>query len=297
MVGMPRSLLASLTTLLLLSTAANAQAGRAAFDEGVRLMRAGNSAEAEKRFEAAIKLEPNRAEHHLWLGRAVGEQAQRANPLKQGMMARRIKGSWERAVELDPNMIEAREGLITFYLMAPRVMGGSVPKAKEEASEIAKRSPWRGQLANASIAAHAKDLAGQERALRAAVSLAPDSLVAVNALAGFLERRGRATDALVVLDAYVARVPRDPAGRYAVARLSATSGIELARGEKILRELIADQSWTAGGSMPSRAAAHFRLGMILERKGDMAGARSAMERSVALDPSFRPAREALAKMK
>lgn len=297
MVGMIRSFARTFTVLALPLSGALAQAGRVPFDEGVRLMGAGRSAEAQKKFESAIKLEPNRAEHHLWLGRAIGSQAQQANPLKQGMMARRIKGSWERAVELDPNLIEAREGLITFYLMAPKVMGGGVPKAKAEAAEIAKRSPWRGQLANASIAGNAKDYAAQERALRAAVSLAPDSLAPASVLGSFLDRRGRPADALAVLDAYVGRMPRDPAGRYAIGRLSATSGIELARGERILRELIADQSWTAGGMMPSRAAAHYRLGMILERKGDTAGARGAFERSIALDPNFGLARDALAKLK
>jgi hypothetical protein len=47
---------------------------------------------------------------------------------------------------------------------------------------------------------------------------------------------------------------------------------------------------------PSIAAAHFRLGTILEKKGD-AGARAEYETSLKIDPKQKLAREALAKLK
>ena len=48
-------------------------------------------------------------------------------------------GEFEKAVKLDPNYIDARFGLMEFYLMAPRLMGGGADKAREQAVEIRKR--------------------------------------------------------------------------------------------------------------------------------------------------------------
>jgi Flp pilus assembly protein TadD len=48
---------------------------------------------------------------------------------------------------------------------------------------------------------------------------------------------------------------------------------------------------------PSLAAAHFRLGNILEKKGDAVGARNEYETALKIDPKQKLAREALAKLK
>jgi uncharacterized protein (DUF486 family) len=48
---------------------------------------------------------------------------------------------------------------------------------------------------------------------------------------------------------------------------------------------------------PSLASAHFRLGNILEKKGDSAGARGEYEVSLKIDPKQKEARAALAKLK
>jgi Flp pilus assembly protein TadD len=48
---------------------------------------------------------------------------------------------------------------------------------------------------------------------------------------------------------------------------------------------------------PSLAAAHYRLGNILEKKGDAAGARAEYETSIKIDAKQKEARAALAKLK
>jgi hypothetical protein len=48
---------------------------------------------------------------------------------------------------------------------------------------------------------------------------------------------------------------------------------------------------------PSIAAAHFRLGNILEKKANPAGARNEYETALRIDPKQKLAREALAKLK
>jgi Flp pilus assembly protein TadD len=49
-------------------------------------------------------------------------------------------------------------------------------------------------------------------------------------------------------------------------------------------------------NQPPLAAAHWRIGCILEKKGDKPGARVAYETSLKLDPKFPPAIESLKKL-
>lgn len=287
----------ALAMLALGAQVVGAQAGRTAFDEGVRLMRANEVSKAEKQFEKAISAEPKVGEYHLWLGRAVGQQASSASTLRQPFLARRIKASFERAVELDPTLIEAREGLITFYLQAPGVMGGSVAKAREQAREIAKLDAPRGLLADASIAWDAKDTVATERAFRTAIAAAPDSVLPVILLAQRQEAWGRVPAAFGTLDAFLARRPGDIAATFRVGRLAATSGQELPRGEAALRRLAAAPEWEAATGRPSRAAVRYRLGMILEKTGRKPEARTEYEAALTLDPSLKVVKDALAALK
>jgi tetratricopeptide (TPR) repeat protein len=80
-----------------------------------------------------------------------------------------------RAIEANPDDLEAREGLMQFYAKAPWPLGDP-PKALAMAGEIAKRDPKRGLAAYLSIAAIFDRRGLKEDALaanRAAQSLAP----------------------------------------------------------------------------------------------------------------------------
>lgn len=270
-----------------------AQAGRAAFDEGMRLMRADNPAAAERQFERAIRAEPNVGLYHLWLGNAVGQQTATANVVRQPFMARRIKAEFERAIELDPELLDARDGLIQFYLQAPGVMGGSEAKAREQQREIARRDAARGHIAMANIAWHARDTVNTERALMAAIAARPDSAVPVMSLAIRQHGWGRASQAFATLDGFLARHPQHVGIRYQYGRIAAVSGQNLAQGERHLRALIADTSWTPGGYAASRAATHARLGDILRHQGKRDEARAAYEHALSLDKDLQIAKVGL----
>jgi len=53
----------------------------------------------------------------------------------------------EKAVELNPDSIEARFDLMEYYLQAPAFLGGDVAKAEGQAREISKRSAAAGRKA------------------------------------------------------------------------------------------------------------------------------------------------------
>jgi tetratricopeptide (TPR) repeat protein len=301
-IRLPRAphLLAALLLFLLCSVVPSslpAQAGRAEMDEGVKLLNADKPEQAEKKFEQAIKADPNVGLYHLWLGRAVGTQAQRASIVRQPFLARRVKAEFEKAVELDPSLLDARDGLITFYLQAPGFMGGSLEKAKEQQRLIAARDPMRGHSAAVEIAWHRKDTVATEQALRAAVALAPDSAFPTMRLGQLQAMWGRTPAAFETFDGFLARHPNSIPLLFQVGRLAATSGQQLPRGERILTGLLAMPEWENGGSRPSRAAVHFRLGMVQEKSGRRDDARASYETAIKLDPNLQLAKDALKALK
>lgn len=142
-----------LTAIALLLCAAHLKAASPKTGEGIKLFEAGKRSEARVALEAAARDDPKDAldgavlwlekavaldatssENQLWLGRAYGSQAIKANVFKQASLAGKVKTAFEKSVELDANNLDARFGVIDFYLQAPGIMGGSVEKAREQAA-------------------------------------------------------------------------------------------------------------------------------------------------------------------
>ncbi|MGE0825297.1 MAG: tetratricopeptide repeat protein [Candidatus Binatia bacterium] len=94
--------------------------------------------------ERAVLLETHNSNYHLWLGRAYGYQAQRVSVLWQLPLALRVKKHFEKAVELDPDNVDARADLTEYYLKAPRIIGGGKDKAEAQAHEISRRNLQEG---------------------------------------------------------------------------------------------------------------------------------------------------------
>jgi len=123
--------------------------GRAALDK--------NDLQAAVRLlESAVAQSPQNAEAHYQLGVAYGELAKKANVFQRFSLARHTRDEFERAVQLDPNYIDARFALVQYYMMAPAWLGGSEAKALEQAKEISDRDATTGHLALAFIDARQK---------------------------------------------------------------------------------------------------------------------------------------------
>jgi tetratricopeptide (TPR) repeat protein len=138
------------------------------FEDGRAALQSGHPETAAELLEKAVTADPSNSAFQLWLGRAYGAQASQASLLRQGGLARKARVAWERAVALDPENLEARESLITYYAQAPGFMGGSTEKAHEQAEEIRKRDPIRGLLHHAVLYEHEKKHAEAERMYAAA---------------------------------------------------------------------------------------------------------------------------------
>ena len=260
--------------------------GRAALD-------ANKADDAVDWFEKAVKLDDKNAEYHLWLARGLGTVAQHANVFRQPFLAKRVKSEFERTVQLDPQSIGGHEGLLSFYVQAPGIMGGSIDKARAESELIAKISPLRGHFARATIADHEKDHAGAEREYRAAVAEFPDSLGATTTLSNALINWKRGDEAFAPLDAFLARHPGDLFATWGLGRVAAITGKQLDRGEQAIRTVLAAAEAGTTPNLPPPANAHFRLGDIAAKRGSTDAARAEYEKALALNPKLEAARTAL----
>ncbi|MBI5690054.1 MAG: tetratricopeptide repeat protein [Verrucomicrobia bacterium] len=216
---------------------------------------------AVKYFEAAVAAEPNVARHHHGLGDAYGRSAQKAGMLSKFGLAKKCLAAYQRAVELGPDTIEFRQSLFEYYRQAPGMAGGGFDKAAAQAEAIKKLDTLRGRIAFATL------YAGEKQYDRA-----------------FAE-----------FDEVLKASPDDYAALYQVGRLAAMTGQNVDRGVTSLRRCLELPAPTAP-NLPGHAAAQWRLGQLLEKKKDLAGARVAFEAAVKLDPNFTPASEALRKL-
>ncbi len=166
------------------------------------------NSEAAGWFEKAIKRDERNAIYHVWLGNVVGNEAQRANKLRQPFLARRVKSEFELAVQLDPKLVDARAGLVNFYSMAPGFMGGSMEKASEQVAAITKLNPMRGHLAGAQVAERQKDVSAAQREFEAAVTAAPDTAQAYYSLAAFYRRQSKWDEAFATYERLMQARPR-----------------------------------------------------------------------------------------
>jgi len=245
-------------------------------------------------FEAAVKLNPKSAVYHDWLARAYGTQAQHASKFRLPFLARKTKNVLESALALDPDNLEVRDDLITYYTQAPGFLGGSKEKALEMALEIRKRNAYRGSLAAANLCAAEKDLACVERELTGMVTSYPDSAAVYASLAAFYTNQKQFDKAFAVLDERLRAKPSELSTLYAVGRTASLSGQNLDQGEQALKTYLASPTPERG---PAPAHVHYRLGTIYEKKGAKDLAREEYRTALQLNPRHEDAQKALASLK
>lgn len=270
--------------------AAGSEAKDAAFARGCLFMGDEQYEKAADAFEQAVAADQASAAFHFQLGQAYGARAQRANVFRQALLARKTKSEFDRAVALDPDLIDARVGLLSYYIFAPGILGGSADKAREQAQEIRKRNAYRGGVAFAQIAGHEKDVAGAARELEALTQQFPDSTAPYTALASGYAQRKLWPDAWRVADRFAHALPDSPVAQYTIGRVAAESGEQLERGAAALTRYL--QTTPRPGD-PPLATAHWRLGAIYERQGKTDAARTEYDTALRLNPKLDEARAAL----
>lgn len=240
--------------------ASEPQNAEAHFYLGVLSEKSHDTDQAVFHLEQATQLAPEHSEYFTELGGAYGSAAKRAGLLEKLGWAKKCGAALEKAVDLDPNNLVARNGLISFYREAPTFAGGGISKAYEQAEEIRKRNPAMGA-----------------------------------AVLGQLYLADKKFDqAFELYETVLRENPDDYAALFAIGRAAAQTGQHVERGEETLRRCL---TLTPPPGQPGFSAVHWRLGNLAEKRGDTATARAEYEETLRIDPSFKQASESLEKLK
>jgi predicted Zn-dependent protease len=288
---MSRLVTTALAALFLLAVPAfSADPADPLIAQGRAAMAAGNSDKAIDFLKQAVERAPKNAEAHRYLAEAYGDAAQTANIFSQASLAGKCRDEFERAVELDANLIDAREGLLQYYLMAPGILGGSVEKANQQAQEIRKRDSLRGHLAMARIHNYEKkpDLTRAEYA--AMVREQPSSPKAHFYYGTYLINQKEYDAAAPEIEASIKLDPNYMMGWFQIGKLAALTGKDAARGEDALKRYI---NYKPGEDEPGVHRAHYWLGALYERLGRKAEAKAEYAASLKLNAKQKDAQEAM----
>jgi tetratricopeptide (TPR) repeat protein len=293
----------------------------------------GDLAEARSLAERAVELKGNESRYHRQLADVDGETAETASLFAKGGWAKKFKAECETAAALDPKNLDARFDLLEYDLQAPRLMGGGKDKGAAMAEEIARIDAAQGYLAQARLAQDRQDAAAQEswflkaaaaqpndydilaavanfylkpappnlpsaeKYARRAIQADPGRPVAYALLATCLASGSRWDDLESTLAEAEAKVPDDrvPAYRAGVAILALANpdNQELTRAESCFRKYLSAEP---EGGEPLLAAAHWRLGEVLEKEGRKNEAITELQTAVRLKPNLEGARKDLKRL-
>ena len=206
-------------------------------------------------------------------------------------MGGKMKDEAERAVQLDPNHIEARFMLIDVYVMAPAMMGGSEAKALEQANEIKRNDAFQGHRAYVRIYTLQKKIDLARNEYLAEVSEEPNSARAHNALGAFFaitdkNYPGAFEEIEKALKLDTAYMP----AWFRLGQVAALSLSNFARGEEALKKYL---KYQPKDTEPELANAHYRLGQIYENQGKKTEAKQSYEAALQLNPGLKEAAEGL----
>lgn len=259
----------------------------------VDLFRARRYPEALPLLEKIVAAEPNNAAAHHYLGRALAARNDNAafaaalphlaraaeleprNARYQGIYggtslqyagrtqavsaALRGRDAMLKAIELDPDYLDAREGLFQFYQRAPWPLG-SQAKADAQLAEIRRRNPELATVLSVTSRINARDYPG----------------------------------AFAVCDEVLAKDPDHYAALYHYGRCASISGENLERGLASLQRCLKLEP--PSPASPSHSNVWHRIGTIHAREGRAADARAAFTEALRLDPSNQQATAALAQL-
>jgi tetratricopeptide (TPR) repeat protein len=244
---------------------------------------------AESSCKKAIALDPRNGRYHRWLGHVYGEKADHASFLSAASLAGKTRDELERAVQLNPNDMDARADLAEFYFEAPGIVGGGQDKARAQARIMGISVPAREHWVYAHIAEKNHDPGTAEREYLRMIEVSHGDSEAWLSLALFFRHQKRYDDMEKTLIRATEATMSKPDVLVDIAQNLFRTGRNPALAIQVLRRYL------ASGPVEEAPAfkAHYLLGQLLEKQGDKAGAAGEYRASLSMARHFGLAQQAL----
>lgn len=246
---------------------------------------------AKNECEQAVALDAQNSNYHLWLGRALGEVADRANFMSAYGLAKRARSEFEQAAQLDPRNAEALADLGEFYSSAPGVVGGGTDKAANVASQLDRIDPARAHELRSAIARENRDMGTAEREMKAAIAASAHPAFQWMRLASFYRKAKRYPEMESAVQSGWTAAQRD--SHAAVALFNGASVLIKANRNtplaiKMLEAYLASPVATEEGPA---FTARVSLARLRAQTGDAEGARRERAEALALAQEYKPAQD------
>ena len=246
---------------------------------------------AQHECERAVSLDPQNSNNHLWLGRTLGEVADRASFLNAYGLAKRARAEFEQAVQLNPRNAEALADLGEFYSSAPGVVGGGMDKAANVASQLDHIDSARAHELRGAIARENKDMATAERELRQAVGASAHPAFQWMRLASFYRKAKHYSEMENAVQSGWMAAQRDP--HAGVAMFNGASVLIKANRNPTLAIKMLEFYLALPAATEEAPAftARVWLARLKAQAGDTEGARRDRAEALALAQEYKPAQD------
>jgi len=236
-------------------------------------------------YEKLVALQPERANFHYKYGGVLGMKALSVNKLRALGFIGDIKGSFVKAIALDPGHIEARWALVEFYIQLPGIIGGSEKKALQYADELLEISPVDGYLAHGYIAEYNDRPKDAEDNYQKAVKVG-GSVHCYTKLYEHYEKNDAPEKAIETLSKAQDVHKDNNRLHYQLGKIAGQYGIGLDQGIACLNRYI--EHHTAADGVP-KDWAYMRLAQIYRHKGEKEKALNWIQRALSERPDFKEA--------
>lgn len=166
-----------------------------------------NEDDAVDHMEQAVEINSANADYQYGLGAAYGVKAQNAGVIKQAFLAPKVKHAFEKAVILNPKLVEAHIGLAQDDWRAPGIMGGDMEKAYKEADLVIQLDEMKGRPLKANILFAEKRKAEASQEIKTLTLHRCDDWRAWRTAGLFFWRNQMTDDAIASFEKYVALRP------------------------------------------------------------------------------------------
>jgi tetratricopeptide (TPR) repeat protein len=251
----------------------------------------GDAPQASALIKQAVGAHPDHADYRYWYGSSLGTEAMGASTLQQMSLGMSAIAQYKKAVELDPDHLGARQGLMFAAMMAPPFVAGGLDGAKAQAQEIARIDDREGKIAHAQIAMREERHDDAIALLDEAFAMSddePDPRLLVQFVRALYDA-GQTERAFEEARRVVAMGDRGVEGLYQLGRLCAKTGEHPEEGLDALTRYLEH----TGTEIPP-AYIHWRIAQIQIHLDRIPDARASLETALELMPGMPEAKAELA---